>query len=239
MQGLQEKSTNKMTRNYHSISLRSGGHARFLFRDLEPMDSCHGAITFMPAGLSYTHQQIDASEITAFSFNCDELADCKPFVFYPRDNRNFLYLFNHLHKTWCEDPVPSTVNIMTASYKILESIINASDIQLVSNSSGALYAAIKYMRQKFSNPKLSIRECADAAGISEIYLRQLFRKEIKISPSRYLSNFRIAFAKNLLASGYYSIMEIAARSGYSGSSYFCRIFRKETGLSPLVFAKLQ
>ncbi|MCL2833160.1 MAG: helix-turn-helix transcriptional regulator [Treponema sp.] len=239
MQGIQYKETFREKRNYNSISLRFSGHARFLLDNNQPMDSINGAITFMPESQSYIHQQIEASEIIAIHFNSDELYSCKPFVFYPSDKKNFQYLFNQLFEIWREDSEPSAVTIMAPVYKIIESIINASDIQLGSSSSKILLAAIKHIRRKFNDPELTIGECACSADISEIYLRQLFRKELKISPSQYLCNFRINYAKNLLASGYYTVMEIAARSGFSNSSYFCKIFRENTGLSPLKYAKLQ
>jgi len=47
-----------------------------------------------------------------------------------------------------------------------------------------------------------------------------------------LNRFRLRQARRLLESGTLSIGEVAAAVGYSDSSYFCRVFRRETGMSP-------
>ena len=224
-------------RNHHGISFRFNGYSRFLCEDYEPMDAYSGTIMFIPEGLEYTHQSIKPSDIIAIHFNANELHNCPPFMLNPLDSRNFKHLFNQLYYAWNENPEPSNVSVMAITYKILELIINDGDAQLLGIGSRILLKAIKYMHQKFSSSDLTVNECAEAAGISEIYLRKLFKEKMKTSPSKYLCDFRIANAKNLLSSGYYSIMETAVRSGFSCPSYFCKIFKKYTGVSPLVYGR--
>ena len=226
-------------RSHHGLSFRFNGYSRFLCEKYDPMEANSGAIIFIPEGLEYTHQSIEPSEIIAIHFNASELHNCPPFMLNPLDSRNFRHLFNQLYYSWSENPEPSNVSVMAITYKILELMINDSNAQLMGVSSQVLLKAIKYMHQKFSSSDLSINECAEAAGISEIYLRKLFKQKLKTSPSRYLCDFRIANAKNLLSSGYYSIMETAVRSGFSCPSYFCKIFKKYAGVSPLTYIRQQ
>ena len=235
----QDKFLSSYIGNTHTLTLRYGGHARFFSNDnILIMDSLNGAITFVPWNYPHIHQHIEPSEIISIHFRSDELDECKPFVFYPLDAKKFHYLFNDLYNIWCEDPMCSTVRVLAATYKIFESIIDDSELQQIGGYSMQVLKAVKYMRKNVSNEKLSIVECANAADISEVYLRVLFRKELSMSPTQYLLNFRISYAKNLLDSGYYSVMEIAALSGFSSPSYFCRVFKENTGISPLEYKKL-
>ena len=224
-------------RNHHAISLRFGGHARFSFENYEQIDVNKGAICFMPQGVSFTHQQFEPSEIVVIHFNAKELLGCKPFVLNPLDDGDFQHLFNQLCHVWEENPEPSNVNIMAAAYKIFETIIGESETQLAGSRSQIIFEAIKYMRQNFANPKLTIGACADAVGISEIYLRKLFKKKFNDSPSNYLCDLRVKYAKTLLESGYYTVNEVAERSGFSSPAYFCSVFKAHTKLTPLECSK--
>ncbi len=54
----------------------------------------------------------------------------------------------------------------------------------------------------------------------------------------YLNRYRIQQARQLLKNTHKSITEIALDVGFSSSSYFSRIFRRETGMSPEAYRRL-
>ncbi|SHI72239.1 AraC-type DNA-binding protein [Clostridium cavendishii DSM 21758] len=68
--------------------------------------------------------------------------------------------------------------------------------------------------------------------INKYHLVHSFTKQVGISPINYLINKRIEEAKNLLSTTNYSIREIASIVGFSNSSYFSEVFKKNTGNSP-------
>jgi AraC-like DNA-binding protein len=47
----------------------------------------------------------------------------------------------------------------------------------------------------------------------------------------YLTRYRIRQAKRMLADGQHSISQVALATGFSDSSYFARVFRREVGLT--------
>ena len=53
-----------------------------------------------------------------------------------------------------------------------------------------------------------------------------------------ISNLKIKEAKALLRSKKMSITEISERLGYESVHYFCRSFKKQTGLSPTEYYKM-
>ena len=69
-------------------------------------------------------------------------------------------------------------------------------------------------------------------GITPEYFRKLFKSFYGISPLKYINNLKITHAKELLASGMYSVTEAALQSGYIDMSYFSREFKKASGNSP-------
>ena len=98
-----------------------------------------------------------------------------------------------------------------------------------------LIAAKQYVDLHYTRD-LSVLEIADAVGISESLLFRMFREEEKCTPIDYLRSVRIHAARNLLiASENMRIAEIAAAVGYADVSYFCKVFRVETGLTPSAY----
>ena len=226
-------------RNFHAISFRVNGKALLLFEKYGSFESESGSIVFFPQGEIFTPQYDGPSEIISIHFNSEELSGCQPFVLNPLNGKNLRYLFNRLYNVWREDPTPSTIGIMPVVYRIFELIIEESEAQMSYDQSRILFQAVKYMRMKQSDPDLTIRECAEAASVSEDYLRKLFKKNYNQSPVQYLSDLRIAHSKILLSSGYYTVSEIADRSGFSNSSYFCCLFKRYTNLSPSEYSNKQ
>ena len=52
---------------------------------------------------------------------------------------------------------------------------------------------------------------------------------------KYINDLKISHAKELLASGMYSVTEAALQSGYADLSHFSREFKKTVGISPKKF----
>jgi len=96
--------------------------------------------------------------------------------------------------------------------------------------------AMAYMQAHYAEP-LSRQEIADHVGLSDDYLTSCFHKELGLTPVAYLNRYRIQQARLLLKNTHKSITEIALDVGFSGSSYFSRIFRRETGLTPEAYRR--
>ncbi|MFR7900861.1 MAG: helix-turn-helix domain-containing protein [Ruminococcus sp.] len=63
----------------------------------------------------------------------------------------------------------------------------------------------------------------------------MVKKETGLSFSEYVMNYRITLAKMLLQATERNIQEIAGMTGFNSASYFSKIFKQETGISPAVF----
>ena len=96
----------------------------------------------------------------------------------------------------------------------------------------------QYIHAHFTED-LSMQDVAHAMSYSEAYFCKLFKQCFKVNFSTYLNEYRIARAKSLLASGTDSIRDISLRCGYTDSTYFSRVFRRITGMTPSEYRNLQ
>lgn len=96
--------------------------------------------------------------------------------------------------------------------------------------------SVAYLHQNYIYT-LSRSEVADAIGVNEDYLTRIFKQELGISPWDYLNRYRIFQAKELLRQTHDSVGHIGQRVGFSDASYFSRVFRRLTGVSPGTYRK--
>ncbi len=91
-----------------------------------------------------------------------------------------------------------------------------------------------FEREKpYLNDDLRLTDLQRVFPISRSYLSQLFNKELGMSFSDYVNQFRIEESKRLMdAEPLASIQEIAERSGFHLISTFRRAFTKHTGIIP-------
>ncbi len=99
-----------------------------------------------------------------------------------------------------------------------------------------LEQATGYIAQNLQDPGLSNSSLADSVGISEVYLRKLFLSHCGVTPRQYILQARIEKAKQLLVDTPFSVTTIARECGFSSVYYFCRAFKKRTGITPTQYA---
>ena len=79
---------------------------------------------------------------------------------------------------------------------------------------------------------VTVEQIADSALISRRECMRLFQRVIGTSPMQYLIDCRIRKAKQLLLETDGTILHIAASCGFQNQSYFTKVFRERTGVSP-------
>ncbi|MBE6667060.1 MAG: AraC family transcriptional regulator [Ruminococcaceae bacterium] len=98
--------------------------------------------------------------------------------------------------------------------------------------------AKNYIATNFKND-ISIAEIAAYVGISQSLLFRLFKANEKCTPIEYLKRTRIESAKLLLSNEQnMNIKDVGSSCGFSDTSYFVKVFRDETGVTPKNFRKL-
>jgi two-component system response regulator YesN len=94
--------------------------------------------------------------------------------------------------------------------------------------------SLEYIQQNVLE-HLSLNKVAERAHMSVSRFSHLFKKETGTTFVGYCNELRIARAKILLCSSSYKSSVIAKMAGFEDESYFIRVFRLYTGLTPLQF----
>ena len=97
--------------------------------------------------------------------------------------------------------------------------------------SDTIYRVMEYIKSNFSR-KVTLEDISSYVHLSPSHLSGLFRKETGQTISAYLSFVRIEKSKLLLSTTDTPIAQIGALCGFEDQSYFTRVFRQQTGLSP-------
>lgn len=99
-----------------------------------------------------------------------------------------------------------------------------------------LRAILDYLHTHYRE-KITLEDVAGHVNISRSECCRFFRKHMKISLFDYLLNYRVERSLPLLRDGDLSITQVAEQTGFGGSAYFAKIFKKEMGLSPSQYRK--
>ncbi len=78
----------------------------------------------------------------------------------------------------------------------------------------------------------NITQLANRLGVHRSTVCRAVRGATGMPPKPYLESCRIERGLELLSTTRLSIKEIAERTGFSRSNYFCRLIREKTGLTP-------
>ncbi|HET7838505.1 MAG TPA: helix-turn-helix transcriptional regulator, partial [Rectinemataceae bacterium] len=90
----------------------------------------------------------------------------------------------------------------------------------------------EYVERHYRDPKLSIARAAEGLSISESYLSKLLRRHLGKSFVDYLTEFRVARARELLAGTDLLTYEVAESVGFADARYFSTVFRRLSGSTP-------
>lgn len=86
--------------------------------------------------------------------------------------------------------------------------------------------------------RITAEELAAHVHLSVSYLSKIFKKETGTVLSEYIISTKIEKAKNMLQYSDLPLVDIANYFGFSSQSHFIQVFRKNTGITPHKYRKL-
>ena len=93
---------------------------------------------------------------------------------------------------------------------------------------------VNYLSENYYE-KIVFTELASHLNLSYDYFQHRFRRLMGVSPQRFLLQKRLEAAEEMLTGSQASCTEIAYRCGFSNSSQFSMLFRRENGVTPYQF----
>lgn len=120
--------------------------------------------------------------------------------------------------------------------RVLHAYMEMVFISMDSEYDPTIAKALRYIHSTYSE-HITLEDAAHSAGLSPNYFSNLFNAKMGTSFSSYVNKVRIQHAQRLLLDTSFPIVEIAALVGFEEQSYFSKVFKEITGLSPGKYRK--
>ena len=124
---------------------------------------------------------------------------------------------------------------MQALFGILEVLLSLAS-KRVHCRNFRIYPVLDYIRQHYTE-HICISDMASFLQMSESGFYSIFKKEMGTSPIKYLNEYRLSAARDLLLHTDDSIREIAEAVGIPDQFYFSRLFKGKYLVSPQQYRK--
>lgn len=123
-------------------------------------------------------------------------------------------------------------------WQLLFTHCSECELHSVIKSEHALQIRMQKMLSFINNNytrEISLNDIAQSASISKSEASRCFQSYLGTSPVKYLLNYRIQAAMQLLRSSEMTVEAISMECCFGSSAYFCKIFRSRTGMTPKQF----
>ncbi|MNY35565.1 HTH-type transcriptional regulator YesS [compost metagenome] len=89
-------------------------------------------------------------------------------------------------------------------------------------------AALAYIEEHYAED-ITIAKLAESLHLSANYVSNLFKSETGLRFVEYLNRYRIRKAKTWLQDPSLKVYEVAEKTGFQETSYFCKVFKDLEG----------
>jgi len=129
----------------------------------------------------------------------------------------------------------SWMECVAYAQRFLEEMMEQQYIYQSAPYSREIQRAKEYINQNYSEPSISLHTVAYEVGFSPNHFSTVFSQETGETFIEYLTQKRLAAAKELLLNTSKKTSDIAFEAGYSDPHYFSYVFKKNVGKSPKEF----
>ena len=139
-------------------------------------------------------------------------------------------------QNWNQEPL-GYFSVMNFLSQVFEEILKEfeEDAETPDREETRLFhEMLGFVHANFSQP-LSVKDIADSTILNKNRCTALFKKYTNMSPIKYLNEYRLYTAKNMILHTDKSISDISADVGYNQISHFIEQFRLSYGMSPLKY----
>lgn len=222
----------------HGLAFFASGVYRYTFENTKTITCQKGDLIYMPQGSNYTvatqgHAEGAAKSFFAINFLISSNERFEPFKLPLKNPAKLGALFESAERAWIKKDTGYTDAVLSDLYGILSLLRKAYRSSYYGSRHKTLISpAVSYIGNHYTHEKISVEKLAALCGISVSYLRRLFGCCYGVSPVEYITNLRLAYARDLLCSAEFSVAAAAENAGFNDISYFSRTFKRHFGVSP-------
>lgn len=118
---------------------------------------------------------------------------------------------------------------------IIDKALSLRDSKTVSRYGEMVEEVIKYIADNYADEEISLNQLASHVNVSPNHLSMIFSQETGNTIIKYLTDYRMNKAKEMLKCTNKRGAEIALEVGYKDPHYFSYIFKKTQGMTPTQF----
>ncbi|SCJ05524.1 Arabinose operon regulatory protein [uncultured Clostridium sp.] len=145
-------------------------------------------------------------------------------------------MYNSLNTSIELNKVNNLSELINKIISTLQEIYKVKNVQVVDD----IYI-IKKVKEYIDNnywEDITVKNLSVKFNVNYSYLSAAFTRDVGISIVAYITNKRIEHAKELLVTSRGDIATIAETVGYNDLQYFYRVFKKNTGKTPLAYRNI-
>lgn len=212
------------------------GKAEYVFGDYS-FTAEPGGIIYLAKGSIYEIRVFEKSKFICIDFDFEEEeSGLKKSNIFGTDSEYVASEFKKIFNVWNEKNLWYVSQTFSVLYTLYTEALKAENCAY--SKKNRLFSKIRsYVLSNYKKHNFSVFDAACEFGISETYLRRLFKENLCVSPIKYINDLKLEAAKGMLAVSNYTISEIAQSVGFDDPYYFSRFFKKETGISPSEYRK--
>ena len=232
-----EKRTSFGTRvNSNELIFHISGDVTVFFDDLI-METHSGTVRFLPRG-EVSRYEVDRhmpGDCIDIFFQTDRPVAYEAFVIDSSQNERIERLFKKAFITWVAKEEGYYHECIALLYNIFAELEKSRYVP--EDHYLKIKPAVDMIHNNFLQEIPSIEKLSELCGISESYLKKIFREKYGVPPKKYIIQLKINHACDLLRLERYNVSQIAELCNYSDVYFFSRQFKEYMGITPTQFLK--
>ena len=222
----------------------SSGEGRYIGRNSELIcEAEKGSLVYIPKGSRYTIEFSRTSrtetlllEFLAFGKDGEELIMSNNIIRLFGDTGRCASDFEELVSAYCV-PLPSQPLVQSLTYRLFHDVSRRALKKSYAESDFAVIAKGISKIENSTEQQENVAELARECGVSVGTFNSLCLKYCGMPPGAYRLHLRLERAKGLLLRSELNVSEVASALGFEDTGYFCRFFKRSTGMTPSEWRK--
>jgi AraC-like DNA-binding protein len=196
-------------------------------------------IVYLPANTAYSLYLDHEGECTVMEFDTVENGTPETCCeFFTDGDEDLLTAVNNILYFWTLRGPAYHSKCLSEIYSLLTQISTLQAYAYtLAGKYGLIHKSVKFIERNYHRQDLYTATLAKMSGMGETYYRNIFQSVFGVPPTRYIQQYRVEKSKEKLVNDTGSVEEIAVSVGFANASYFCKVFKSLTGLTPLEFAE--
>ncbi|OXM85396.1 helix-turn-helix domain-containing protein [Paenibacillus rigui] len=123
--------------------------------------------------------------------------------------------------------------------ELCERTMSLRDQQFMGKTRKSVERILDYIHEHYTDPNLNLDILVEIVGLSTNYVRKIFKEQMGISVSQYITELRLQKAEEQLVRTSEPAKRIGELVGFENTSYFFVLFKKKYGKTPDHYRKDQ